>query len=369
MSQKTKILAVTSMLIGYGKVSESYMNALWQEESFDVCHLPITEDDYTTYRKVRHARYSDAQDIADVAAAKFQDKVDFDYDLLFINGHEIALGFVQEIQSHKTIIGLDSIPALTHSQVRALQPNLFVKLRSHVAEIYTGRAFQKPFQQTQKFFPLCQWCADGLEDVYDIPKEKIRVFYTPTDLEQWQPRDNSQNAKFELLFVGNHFLRKGGDELLNFFKNGKLSSEEYTLTIVSNDPYLDGIKEIPGVRFLKNIPHEDIGELFIRSNLFVFPTKKEYLGNVTTESLSAGVPVLARDVGGLSEYVVDGHSGYLMPFDSPEDAWIEKIKYLNTHRDVCEEFGRNGRQIAEKHFNLKTFNQEVVAEVKSVIER
>lgn len=367
MSKKTKIVAVASMLLGYKRVSNVYLEALQQDENFDVFTIPIETSDYKKYISDRRFRISDSQDVADIAQAKYNELVNFDYDLLFINGYEIALGLKEAIKNHKTIIGLDAVPGLVHQQIRRSTKSYKQKLRSHLAEYYTGSLFKAPFKDVDFFFPLSHWCADGIEKIYDVPADQMKVFYTPTDLKKWQPRDNSKNPKFQLLFVGNDFHRKGGDQVLSYFTSGELSSQEYQLNIVSNDPCLDGMTPPAGVNFLKNISPEQIARLFIESNVFVFPTKKEYLGNVATESLSAGVPVIARDTGALKEFVKDGYNGFLMAYDSNDQQWIEKIRHLNEHRELCETYGQNARLTAEKLFNLETFNQETLKYFQKVI--
>jgi glycosyltransferase involved in cell wall biosynthesis len=59
-----------------------------------------------------------------------------------------------------------------------------------------------------------------------------------------------------------------------------------------------------------------LAEVYASADLFLCPSREDNLPNTCVEAIASGVPVLAFDVGGLSDIVVAGHSGYLVkPFD------------------------------------------------------
>ena len=49
------------------------------------------------------------------------------------------------------------------------------------------------------------------------------------------------------------------------------------------------------------------------SDVFVLPSLGEPFGLVALEALACGVPVIASDVGGLKEYIVDKETGFIVP--------------------------------------------------------
>ncbi|MGA1995734.1 MAG: glycosyltransferase family 4 protein [Bryobacteraceae bacterium] len=84
-----------------------------------------------------------------------------------------------------------------------------------------------------------------------------------------------------------------------------------------------------------------------RASLFVYLTKSEGLGSAVLLAMSAGVPVIASDVGGLKEAVAHEESGLLVENDS--HAIARAIRRLLDDRDAAGRMGRNARQrVAEK---------------------
>jgi glycosyltransferase involved in cell wall biosynthesis len=67
------------------------------------------------------------------------------------------------------------------------------------------------------------------------------------------------------------------------------------------------------------------------------------------EAMLAGLPVVATDVGSVAEAVRDGETGLLVPIDDPE-ALAGALRRLFDDRELCEEMGRRGRQLALERF-------------------
>ena len=70
------------------------------------------------------------------------------------------------------------------------------------------------------------------------------------------------------------------------------------------------------VRFLG--VRDDIPDLMAAADAFVLPSRWEGLPMVLLEAASAGLPVVATDVGGNAEVVVDQETGFLVPPDDAE---------------------------------------------------
>ncbi|HUM13899.1 MAG TPA: N-acetyl-alpha-D-glucosaminyl L-malate synthase BshA [Myxococcaceae bacterium] len=60
-----------------------------------------------------------------------------------------------------------------------------------------------------------------------------------------------------------------------------------------------------------------LGDLFAHADLFLLPSEQESFGLAALESLASGVPVVASDVGGVSEVVTHGETGWLVPAKDP----------------------------------------------------
>jgi glycosyltransferase involved in cell wall biosynthesis len=71
------------------------------------------------------------------------------------------------------------------------------------------------------------------------------------------------------------------------------------------------------VRLLGHVPWESLPDLYRQADVFVMPSFYETFGISVVEAMAFGLPVVATNVGGLSEVVEDGVTGILVP---PHDA-------------------------------------------------
>lgn len=355
---KKKILAVLSDLLGNKTLSNYYLEVFKQMSDYEVNYFYITGEDYSRYSAKGLGRFSSAFRLADIAKRKFQDCNPGQYDVLFINGYEIAHGLLNHVNNSPTILALDVVPRLVHHLLVKTHKNILLKFRSLILSVLMKAEFDKLFSNIDVFLPMTKWCGDALMKDYGISKEKIFATYAPADLERWKPAFCSDDREIRILFVGNHFERKGGDLLLDIF-NKRFEEQGIKLILVSSDPQLKK-EELPqGVELYQHVSHEKMVHIFQLADIFVFPTRKEYLGVVVTEACCVGLPVIARDVGGLREIIIDGYNGYLMPYESSEEQWAEKIQFLIDHPEERKRMGENSRKIAEKMFGMEKFRDIV----------
>jgi glycosyltransferase involved in cell wall biosynthesis len=96
---------------------------------------------------------------------------------------------------------------------------------------------------------------------------------------------------------------------------------------------------------------KDVQELLRVIDVFVLSSISEGLPLSVVEAMASSKPVVATNVGGLSELVISGENGFLVPARSPE-ALAEKILVLLKNRDLRESMGKKGREIAQNKFSL-----------------
>ena len=70
---------------------------------------------------------------------------------------------------------------------------------------------------------------------------------------------------------------------------------------------------------------------------------------VLAEGMAAGKPAVAFDVGGASEVIVDGETGFLTPPGHAE-ALADALERLRDDAALRERMGRAGRRRAEAHY-------------------
>jgi glycosyltransferase involved in cell wall biosynthesis len=93
-------------------------------------------------------------------------------------------------------------------------------------------------------------------------------------------------------------------------------------------------------------------------DIFVFTSSREGLPVSLMEAMAMEKPVVAYNIRGVRDLVVNGKTGFLVPFGNVE-ALAEKIIYLMEHPDIAKEMGKMGREILEKEFSLKIILKEM----------
>lgn len=102
---------------------------------------------------------------------------------------------------------------------------------------------------------------------------------------------------------------------------------------------------------------KDIPELLSISDAFVLPSYREGLPRSIIEAMAMGKPVIATNIRGCREEIIDGWNGYLV---KEKDAFslYEKMRLLAEDREAREILGKNGRSLAEQHYDERKVIQK-----------
>jgi len=191
-----------------------------------------------------------------------------------------------------------------------------------------------------------------IED-YKIDAEKVKVVYPGVDINTIPLADNAKRVgqkPYKILFIGGHFERKGGQDLLEvFMENFSGEAELHLVTqapINCNHPYVYIYKDVKAYtpKWLK---------LYHQADLFVLPTYSEPFGWVFIEAMAAGLPIVTTRVNAIPEIVSHGETGFLIqPGDRADLA--KRIQQLMENPNLGREMGAKGRKVVEQKFNAHT---------------
>ena len=109
-----------------------------------------------------------------------------------------------------------------------------------------------------------------------------------------------------------------------------------------------GIQE--NVQFLGALPQTALPELYARSELLLMTSRSEGIPVVLMEALAMRVPVVAPDVDGIPELVVDGQTGLLV---QPGDvqAFAAACRSLLNDQELRASIGERGRELVLRNHN------------------
>jgi len=190
-----------------------------------------------------------------------------------------------------------------------------------------------------------------------INEEKVHVVPNGVDTAKFKPagkahaRDllNLSQDKNIVLFVGALRKIKGVDYLTEAAKDFVNTNTD--LFMVGRDDGLrkslekraQELKIADHIRFTGPVDHEKIPLWISASDILVLPSLSEGRPNVVLEALACEVPVVATNVGGIPEIMIDGETGYLVPSKNPIEI-SRKINKLLENKSQRENMGKLGRK-------------------------
>lgn len=158
-----------------------------------------------------------------------------------------------------------------------------------------------------------------------------------------------------ILFVGRLEPVKGPDEFLKILGILKLKvNKPFKVFIAGAGSMAESLKlmaienDLP-VEFLGHV--ENIETYYLHSDLVVNTSYSEALGYSALEAMSYSKPVVAYDIPGINEVVVNHKSGYLIkPFEF--EVFAEKCLLLLEDARLRVEMGQKGKEILKDKFSI-----------------
>jgi glycosyltransferase involved in cell wall biosynthesis len=102
-------------------------------------------------------------------------------------------------------------------------------------------------------------------------------------------------------------------------------------------------REYPQLIFPGCLSKADLAEHYASADIFVFPSTTETFGNVVTEALTSGLPVVAYDYAAPSEYIEPGRNGYLSTLGNEDSLSSNLDKILRLSGLNLATMGREAR--------------------------
>lgn len=165
-------------------------------------------------------------------------------------------------------------------------------------------------------------------------------------------------------YVGRLTAEKGVETLLDVWRDIRAK-----LLIVGDGPDAARLREIAptGVEFTGAVPGSEVPALLARARALLVPSRwYEGAPAVIPEAYAAGVPVIAADIGGVAEGVIDGESGFLVGAGGTP-AWADAVTRLQDDRE-CRRLGDGAFALWRSRYSPETGIQELEAAYRAALE-
>jgi glycosyltransferase involved in cell wall biosynthesis len=159
-----------------------------------------------------------------------------------------------------------------------------------------------------------------------------------------------------VLFVGRLIPRKGLIYLVEAAKHIVKEHSQTLFLIVGDGPlkkhllsHIEETKLASNFVFLGDVNEKLLPAVYNFADIFVLPSIQEGQGIALLEAQATAKPVVAFNVGGIGEAVLDKETGLLTKPDSNELA--DAIRKLLANESLRETMGSNGRKFVEDNFS------------------
>lgn len=288
--------------------------------------------------------------------------------------HFIKANSVQVVHSH-----------MVHANIMCRIARLFCFFPVLISTIHnyeekgrkkTARCRELAYRVTD---PLCdlttQVSRSGLAKyvaIKAVPESKIAYIPNGIDVSYYDVNeDRSREVKKELglvdhlvfLAVGSLTLQKDYPNMLKAFSMIRAKVPNVVLVIAGIGLLESELKELSRKLDLSDAIHflglrNDINILMNMADFFVMSSAWEGMPIVLLEAAASGLPIVATDVGGNRDLVLDGESGFIVPPEDPGALAKAMGNMYEMQREERELMGFKGYEYVKEHYDLEKITKE-----------
>lgn len=202
--------------------------------------------------------------------------------------------------------------------------------------------------------------------------ERVAVIHPPVEVDQF-PIARFQHDRFRITFIGRLEIGKAFHHAIEAFRAAGLSDAELVLWGGSGSSevarYLrERVGDDPTIQ-VRPVPIRSAGleEVFGKSHLVVHPSVADGFGYVVAEAMAAGVPVIASDTTGGSDWIVEGVNGFVVPCGDLQQL-RERLIWCHQNRGQLPAMGRAARATAAEH-GVDRFRSDYLPVLRALADR
>jgi len=241
--------------------------------------------------------------------------------------------------------------------------------------------------------------ADILRAYPEVDAKRIHVIYNGIDLAEYQKTaDTAALTEYGVdptqpyvLFVGRITRQKGVTHLVDAVRYLPAQTQVVLCAGAPDTPEIaaelrEKVEQArnhhPRIVWIeKMVTKPEAIQLYSNARVFCCPSVYEPFGIINLEAMACRAPVVASATGGIKEVVVDGETGYLVPFDQDPDTSFpthpeqfardlaSRIDQLLRDPELCRRFGDAGRRRVEDIFSWTAIAHQTVELYRSLIDQ
>lgn len=186
--------------------------------------------------------------------------------------------------------------------------------------------------------------------------EGMRLLSRGVNTEVFNPSNRSETLRrswgadpdaLVVIHVSRLAAEKNYPLLIESFERIRTTQPTARFVIVGDGPLRKKLaRNYPWIRFTGFLPRAELARHYASADLFLYASMTETFGNVVTEAMASGLPVLAFNYAAPARYIRSNENGVTVPFDD-RSAWLEAANSLATGPARRRRLGEAARATAE----------------------
>ena len=204
---------------------------------------------------------------------------------------------------------------------------------------------------------ICETVAESINKTHGIAKNKIPVVYNGVECERYNLPKTAKSS-INLISVGSVYSVKNFSFLVDCFSEICKERNDVRLTIVGDgvlrtdlETQISELNLADKVRITGVV--SDVENYLADADIYVASSKFEGLPISMLEAMSAGLPVISTNVGGVHEIIEDGENGILVASGDKEQ-YIKALKQLIYNEDMRIAFAKRSKELSKKYDEKNT---------------
>lgn len=225
------------------------------------------------------------------------------------------------------------------------------------------------YRRSDRIICISEDSRNILVDKYRINASKTVVINPGVDTQYFYPLEDVEKIPNSLLYVGRVDKRKGVDFLIKAMPHAVRQKPDIKLFVGGVGKHLTALKAFvrsngieKNVNFLGFIPDETLNLWYNKVQCVVIPSVFEGFGLTAVEAMAAGTSVICTEVDSLKHIVIDGQSGFIVPYDDTATLGA-KIVALLSDPHLQQRFSVKGRQRVQSLYNWDVVVGELAKEL------
>jgi starch synthase len=240
---------------------------------------------------------------------------------------------------------------------------------------------------------------DILRAYPEVLPGRIHVIYNGIDLAEYQKTEETRAltdygvdpAVPYVLFVGRITRQKGVTHLVDAIRHMPPETQVVLCAGAPDTPQIaaelrekveHARRDHPRIVWIeKMVTRQETIQLYSHARVFCCPSVYEPFGIINLEAMACRAPVVASATGGIKEVVLDGETGFLVPFGQdpvtsfPRDPQrfakdlADRINQLMADPGKCRQFGEAGRRRVEETFSWTAIAHQTIDLYRQLVEQ